>query len=64
MTTSNFPPEDCRLTHDITPEARQYAYIRIYRAQMDHGDKLPWEQERDLFHLAIHEYESLHPGKI
>jgi len=64
MTSNNEPTESCRLTHNITPEARQYAYIRIYRAQMDYGDKLPWQEERDLFHLALHEYESENPGKI
>lgn len=62
--SNNEPTEECRLKHDVTPEARQYAYAKIYRVQKDHGDKLPWEQERDLFHLAVHEYESKYPGKI
>lgn len=63
--TSNQPPcEECRLTHDISAGARQYAYTKIYRAQMDYGDRLPWRDERKLFHEAIHEYEDKNPGKI
>jgi hypothetical protein len=59
MTSSTqYPCGDCRLTHDITAGARQYAYEVIYRAQKDRGDKLSWQEERDLFHDAIHDYES------
>jgi hypothetical protein len=60
MKTNNeqYPCGDCRLTHDITASARQHAYEVIYRAQKDRGDKLSWQEERDLFHEAIHQYES------
>ena len=57
-------PEECRLTHNITSDSRQYAYEEVYRAQSNHGGKLPWQIERDVFHNAIHEYESKNPGKI
>lgn len=56
--------EECRLTHDITSDSRQYAYNAVYRAQMDYGDKLPWQMERDIFHEALHKYESENPDKI
>jgi hypothetical protein len=45
-------------------DARQAAYIAIYRAQMEYGDKLPWREEREVFHKTIHEYTLKHPGKI
>jgi hypothetical protein len=61
---NNEPSEECRLTHDITSDSRQYAYDAVYRAQKDYGDKLPWQMERDIFHEALHEYESKNPGKI
>jgi hypothetical protein len=65
MTTSNNEPtEECRLTHDITPDVRQYAYMMIYRAQIENGDKLEWSVERDIFHKAVHDYLHKHPGKI
>lgn len=64
MTSSSFPPDECRLSHDISIDARMFAYHAIYRAQIEHGDKLPWREEQRIFHKAIHDYESQHPGKI
>jgi len=45
-------------------DIRQAAYTAIYRAQMDYGDKLPWREERELFHKVVHEYSANNPGKI
>jgi hypothetical protein len=54
----------CGISHDISTDARQAAYTAVYRAQMDYGDRLPWQEEREIFHKAIHEYTLKHPGKI
>jgi hypothetical protein len=54
----------CSNQHELTIESRQLAYTAIYRAQMDYGDKLPWQEERLVFHKAVHEYTLKHPGKI
>ena len=54
----------CGLAHEFSMEARQAAYTAIYRAQMDYGDRLPWQEEREVFHKTIHEYTLKHPGKI
>jgi hypothetical protein len=64
MTSSQKLSEDCRLSHNITSDSRQYAYEAVYRVQKDYGDKLPWQLERDVFHEALHEYESKNPDKI
>jgi hypothetical protein len=54
----------CNESHEITSDATQAAYTAIYRAQKDYGDKLPWREEREVFHKAVHEYTLKHPGKI
>jgi hypothetical protein len=54
----------CGDTHDISSDARMAAYTAIYRAQVHLGDKLPWREERELFHKTIHEYYFPSRGKI
>jgi hypothetical protein len=67
MTTNNpdLPVcEGCSLPTELDPDARMQGYAAIYRAQSRLGDKLPWREERKVFHNAVHEYYAANPGKI
>lgn len=60
-------PADCLIcgeAHPLSAEVRMLGYTAIYRAQTRLGDKLPWREEREVFHKAIHEYYFPSRGKI
>lgn len=54
----------CSGLHEFSVEARQLAYKAIYRIQIERGDKLPWQEERLVYHRVVHDYHVAHPGKI